>query len=364
MIRKFVQFVGLILCLFVYGCDDSANLDTLLTVAPDLIAPDTEGVVTDLTPEVWEKLRFVREFQMLQHLTGPPHYFWLLEGSPDYDPERDAAWHAAEETKIARIKVIQEELYNRHIDADGISIIGNEVTPDKYFVMARNILLILTSKHPRLREPLRDHFYFIVVGGVSMYKSVLTHRRHDAAYLSLVPEYPIHLLALDAALDPENTTIYYTPNPGCDSRGVTLDIGTRTPSGLVKRAGWCTSPVFFGEYYPHRTFVHEFIHALDHVMADIDPTFRETLKEAHRKSVFDEGLWFPFPINWRDDILQKVDGWAEWWPSVLELWFFETGPGLIFESHQDFEEYDPRITEIIRQWFPEVLFFNTAEYRL
>jgi hypothetical protein len=55
MIRKFVPFVGLILCLFVYGCDDSANLNTLLTVAPDLIAPDTEGVVTDLTPEVWEK---------------------------------------------------------------------------------------------------------------------------------------------------------------------------------------------------------------------------------------------------------------------------------------------------------------------
>ena len=68
MIRKFVPFVGLILCLFVYGCDDSANLDTLLTVAPDLIAPDTEGEVTDLTPEVWEKLRFNREFSFNEYL--------------------------------------------------------------------------------------------------------------------------------------------------------------------------------------------------------------------------------------------------------------------------------------------------------
>ena len=84
MIRKFVQFVLLIFCLFIFGCDDSANLDTLLTVAPDLITPDTQGLtddsanldkllaivpdlmapniageVTDLTPEVWEKLKFV-----------------------------------------------------------------------------------------------------------------------------------------------------------------------------------------------------------------------------------------------------------------------------------------------------------------
>ena len=361
MIRKFVQFVLLILCLFIFGCDDSANLDTLLTVAPDLIAPDTEGVVTDLTPEVWEKVRFVREFQMLQHLTGPGHYFWLLEGSPDYDPEKDAAWHAAEETKYARKKVIQEELYNRHIDADGISIIGNEVTPDKYFVMARNILLIMTSKHPRLREPLRDHFYFIVVGGAEFaVNPTYTYTKfRDAIYLTFVPEYAVHLLALDAALDPENTTIYYAPNPGCDSRGVTLDIGTRTPSGLVKRAGWCTSPVYFYYDYPHVTLVHEFIHALDHVMADIDPTFRETLKEAHRKSVLNEGLWWPEYI-WRDDILQKVDGYFEWFPELLELWFFEVGPGLTFESYQDFEEYDPRITEIIRQWFPEVSFRNIA----
>ena len=43
MIRKHVSFILLMLCLCVFGCDDSANLDTLLTVAPDIIAPDTEG---------------------------------------------------------------------------------------------------------------------------------------------------------------------------------------------------------------------------------------------------------------------------------------------------------------------------------
>ena len=92
MIRKHVSFILLMLCLCIFGCDDSANLDELLTVAPDLITPDTQGLtddsanldkllaivpdlmapniageVTDLTPEVWEKLKFVREFSFNEY---------------------------------------------------------------------------------------------------------------------------------------------------------------------------------------------------------------------------------------------------------------------------------------------------------
>ena len=40
--------------------------------------------------------------------------------------------------------------------------------------MARDIFLIMTSKNPRLREPLRDHFYVVIVGGFEEYW--LTHR--------------------------------------------------------------------------------------------------------------------------------------------------------------------------------------------
>ena len=357
MIRKSAQFVLLIFCLFIYGCDDNAN--TLLTVAPNLIAPDTQDVVTDLTPEAWEKVRYVREYDLFQHLTGPAHHFWLLEGHASYDPEKDKAYHEAEEAKIARVKEIQEDFYNRYIDADGISIIGNEVTPDKYFVMARNILLIMTSKHPRLREPLRDHFYFIIVGGAA--RSRVLREKSDGAYLSFVPEYTQHLKALDALLDPEDTTIYYTPLPTCNNRSLYAG-GPPTASGLLKRVGWCTSPVFFGYPYPHQTFVHELTHALYYIMFDIDPTFEEKLAEAHQNSVLNKGLWWPEYI-WRKDITQSVAGYIEWLPELLELWFFEVGPGLTFESYQDFEEYDPVITELIRQWFPEVS-FRIEDYKI
>ena len=340
MIRKFVPFVGLILCLFVYGCDDSANLNTLLTVAPDLIAPDTEGVVTDLTPEVWEKIRFVREFGVK-----------ISESLIEQYPERDDLKRTRRNWKeAARLKEMQEEFYNRYIDADGVSIVGNDHTPDKYFIMARNVLLIMMSKTPRLREPLRDNFYKIIVGGAS-YHPVLGERL-DTIYLHYVPE----LLIAGGG--------WFKPSCNVGWQGWDHLFEQHTSSGLLKVRGYCISPVFFGSHYPHRTFIHELIHALEYVMFDIDPTFKERLEEAHRNAM-DKGLWLEH--IWRDDI--KL-GYHEWFPEVLEIWFFNTGRGtkgwtvseFIFESYQDFEEYDPVVTELIRQWFPEVSFAGEASY--
>ena len=341
MIRKFVPFVGLILCLFVYGCDDSANLNTLLTVAPDLIAPDTEGVVTDLTPEVWEKIRFVREFGVK-----------ISESLIEQYPERDdlKASYEKKLEKAARLKEMQEEFYNRHIDADGVSIIGNEVTPDKYFIMARNILLIMMSKTPRLREPLRDNFYKIIVGGAR--HSPVLGPRLDGIYLYYLPE------LLIAGGD------WFKATCSGGWQGWDHLFEQHTSSGLLRVKGWCVSPVFHSSHYPYRTFIHELMHILEYVMFDIDPTFKERLEEAHRNAM-DKGLWLEH--IWRNDIKR---GYYEWWPEVLEIWFFNTGVGtkpwtvseFIFESYQDFEEYDPIVTKLIRQWFPEISFATEANY--
>lgn len=91
MIRKHVQFILLLfcLCLCAFVCDDNpidvitvppdtegltggltgsiTNLERLLTIVPDLMAPNIAGEVTDLTPEVWEKLKFNREINFNVH---------------------------------------------------------------------------------------------------------------------------------------------------------------------------------------------------------------------------------------------------------------------------------------------------------
>ena len=353
MIRKHVSFILLMLCLCVFGCDDSANLDELLTVVPDLIAPDTEGVVTDLTPEVWEKIKFVREFSlkhaekaMKRHLDNPNL------------PDRDFVieWYETEVAKVKYLEELQPEFYNRYIDADGIPIIGNEITLDKYFVMARDILLMMTSKNPRLREPLRDKFYLVIVGGTVQYWLA---ERSDRSYTQLFPDFQYFF---------ETTGKLLTKNT-CQTGGLTLDYGPRTSSGLVRVWGWCVSQIL-GRYedpfslprsgqpiitQPFSTFVHEVVHALERIMYDIDPTFEEKLLRAHKNSD-EKGLWGTPTIL------------PEWWAGATQKWFFHVHPEYttdftqrIFESTQDVIEYDPLAAELFLQWYPEISFINIAE---
>ena len=348
MIRKFVQFILLLfcLCLCAFVCDDSPNLNEIT------VPPDTQGVVTDLTPEVWEKVRFAREFWMLTHLKGPSHFYWNLAGSPDYDPEKDKAWHDAEEVRIARIKELEEAFFNRYIDADGVSIIGNEMTHDKYFIIARDIFLMMTSKNPRLREPLRDHFYLCIVGGLEADHRLVT--KSDESWTQLFPSLK-YLSEINRSIRSANT---------CVTGGVALNLGTRTSSGLTKVRGWCLSCVFGHPVLATYAnvldiYVHEISHGLERVMRNIDPTWDEKRLKAHKNS--DENDLWGSPTNTN-----------EWWAGVTRHWFFSVNPefttehknplyGSRFASHEDFAEYDPMTAALLRQWYPEISFTNLAD---
>ena len=338
MFRKHVSFILLMLCLCSFVCNDPINVIT--------VPPDTQDVVTDLTPEVWEKVKFVREFEMLAHLTGPAHHFWLLEGSPDYDPEKDKAYHEAEEAKIARIKELEELFFNRYIDADGVSIIGNEMTHDKYFVVARDIFLMMTSKVPRLREPYRDYFYLCIVGGREE-----DHRSVFSSDGFLVQAFPSEKYRQD---ENQGRNIRNTCNTGRVGREEI------TESGLRKLRGWCVSCVFGPYPYWHfRTYVHEISHGFETVMYEIDPTFKERRLKAHKNS--DENDLWGSPTNTN-----------EWWAAVTSYWFFNVSPefktleqrslyGERFASYEDFAEHDPMTAELLRQWYPEISFANIAD---
>ena len=352
MIRKHVLFILLLcLCLCAFVCGDDSNLDTLLTVAPDLIAPDTEGVVTDLTPEAWEKVRFVREYDLFQHLTGPEHHFWLLEGHADYDPEKDKARHEAAETRIAEIKEMEEAFFHKYIDADGISIIGNEMTHDKYFVMARDIFLMMTSKVPRLREPLRDHFYLCIVGGLEEdYRLVTRENDHwevtkgDSFMTQAFPSWRWHIVNVLGGRFSERNF--------CAKGSIPYVAGTS--SGLRKIRGWCVSGIFVE--YPFKTYVHEIGHALETIQYEIDPTFKERQLLAHKNSN-------------ENDLWGTPTSVIEWWAAITSYWFFNVNPafttlenvplyGPRFASYEEWAEYDPMTAELCRQWYPEISFTN------
>ena len=375
MIRKSVQFVLMIfcLCLCAFVCDDnpidvitvapgmqgltdsSANLDTLLSIVPDILAPNIAGEVTDLTPEVWEKLKFNREFSFNEYKTTVMRQEELQQELSDKDKASMQAWHDREVAKIKFLEVEQPKFYNRYIDADGVSIIGNEKTLDEYFVMARDIFLIMTSKHPRLREPLRDHFYIVITGGFEKY---WLSERSDQASPQLTPEHRF--------IDFYYGFIY--SNNTCQTGGLTLDYGPRTASGLVKVRGWCVSHVLHGyddlinpthshppAGDPLQTFVHEMVHAMQRIKINIDPTFEGRLTTAYEAYLARDPV-YPTTIR-------------EWWAGKTPRWFFRPHPeytnpyGLsLGYTTQDFIDRAPLLAELFLQWYPEISLTGMAKH--
>ena len=303
--------------------------------------------MTDLTPEVWEKIRYVREYELNLHLTGPAHHFWNLEGSATYDPEKDAAFIAEQEARIARIKELEEAFFNRYIDADGVSIIGNEMTHDKYFVIARDIFLMMTSKVPRLREPYRDYFYLCIVGGREE-----DHRSVFSTDSFLTQAFPSvkYQQDINQGWSARNT---------CNTRRVCCGRLHLTESGLRKITGWCVSCVFDGHpSIVFRTYVHEITHAFEQMQYEIDPTFEERLLLAHKNSN-------------ENDLWGNPTTVGEWWAAVTSYWFLNVSPEYatlkslgsdeLFVSHEAFVEYDPMTGELCRQWYPDISFANIAD---
>ena len=377
MIRKHVSFILLMLCLCAFVCDDNpidvitvppdtegltggltgsiTNLDRLLTIVPDLMAPNIAGEVTDLTPEVWEKLKFNREINFNVHQKN------VMRGEElqmEYSEKDKAAMKYTYDREVAKIKFLEVEqpkFYNRYIDADGVSIIGNEKTLDEYFVMARDIFLIMTSKNPRLREPLRDHFYIIITGGFEEYW--LTHRGH--------PESP-QLMPEQRFISKRNG--YLFARNTCVTGGLGYDYGLPRTASVVKVQGYCVSHVI-GRYddlinptrghpptysQPFWTFIHEIVHGIERIQKDIDPTFENRLIAAHERFLA------------TDPVHPTIIG--EWWAGVTPYWFIRDHPeyinpnGRSFHTAQDFIDRFPLLTELYLQWYPDVSLAGIAKY--
>ena len=61
---------------------------------------------------------------------------------------------------------LQKAYYKRYIDAGGIAIVGPDTLADEDLIYARNAIVVMTSKHPELRERLLSKhgtFYMVLV---------------------------------------------------------------------------------------------------------------------------------------------------------------------------------------------------------
>ena len=217
----------------------------------------------------------------------------------------------------------QKAYYKRYIDAGGIAIVGPETLADDDLIHARDIILVMTSRYPELRERLLS--------------------KHGTFYMVLVPYW-------DDMLDiPEKQfTWAYTRFRMGKTKDERISIpaacNTGRGPGSTSVFGFCFAPAYLnpfnGEHMirPGYTFTHEFAHALDYEMERLKPGHMDKLKEISAKY---------------DSI-----GWKEFWANyVVEIWFYSVGPhSSRFKTYEDFLEKHPypEAAKMADEWFPRI----------
>ncbi len=140
--NKLFGFV--ILCLCLYGCGDAETHRNQLTKL--LITGHSEVEVTDLPPEL-------KEFYQQKYNLRVRIATAALNDEDGFDA---AGIPIDKEDTQERLDQAQHILtyHTKYIDAGGIAIIGSDDVRDEQFYAAREIILLMTSKRPELREPL------------------------------------------------------------------------------------------------------------------------------------------------------------------------------------------------------------------
>ena len=188
----------------------------------------------------------------------------------------------------------------KHIDVEGIVIIGSDKVNDKAFYTAKNIILKLTSKHPQIRGELEGYECCLVAPGESV-----------ASYLGLDENNPMY--AFGCSLPPTN-----------------------------KFLGRCASVIEWEGEPNIGIFTHQFAYAIMYVIPRFNPSFLDLLNQAYGRAQ-ELGTWGNEQISF---------GVQKYWAEGVRLWCHDIREGGRFETEEAFREHDPRLAGILDEWLP------------
>ena len=293
----------LVICFCGYGCSDENIQATLLSVSTPSAVDDITGVPPEIQELLWDnREELVEELSSAEQDETQPE--WLAE----------ALKHRLCESEQQRL------YYTKYIDAGGIAIMGNSEVTDQEFLIARDILLRMTAKHPELRQ---------LLSPANGYRAILV---------------ALSALVLDV---PEFTC-----------KGETSDISRGGFFFSISRIG--VDPLFIEVGYPieeadyWNVLVHEFAHSIHYrlkttssrIKALGDPTFDNRLEKAYQRAV-ELGTWKG---------RYAATNHKEYWAEGVRMWYYGIGVGREFKRHEDFAARDPRLAELLSEWFHEAPF--------
>ena len=226
----------------------------------------------------------------------------------------------------AALEAEQRAFYTKCIDAGGIAILSDARVADRYLIEARQVVLIMTSRYPALRDRLKvaHGFYLILYKPATGYDDI-----------SFVPEF----------------------------FGTLGDYGTYHEQGMCRQPfsfmadagvkGYCTASVDDENFGRMRILTHEFAHALDQEMERLRPGFWERVNQAYQQAKASDAyrnLWDPYIVT---------ENSREYWAEGVVIWYYGIGQDREFETHEAFAAVDPLLYGLLSEWFDKGRFPRT-----
>lgn len=325
--RRLLLFLLLIVCLPVVGCDD--NVDIGLVAEQIQSLTEQSAIQTTLPDEVLAAMRLQAERMdetVKRHLEIDPDNAGFPANATAEDIQRMKADILNRKQKYIEkgihemdFHALQKAFYTQYIDAGGIAIVANEKVEDVFLYAARDAILIMTSKHPKIRDRLLS--------------------KHGKFYMVLIAEkddfYDMPELQLNSLIV-NDEYIWFTGSLRLSSG----DSDTQTGFGyaIVRHGSACP---------PINVFIHEFAHVLEWEIEYHQPGFRDRVVETFEAAD-------KLPNDSSDTLYRNAP--HEYWAEGVELWFRN------LHFTQQLIEKHPVLSELIAEWFPKVDCIEDSEW--
>lgn len=221
-----------------------------------------------------------------------------------------------------------DPFYQKYVDAGGIPVLASTKVPDIALLVVRDIINTMLSTRSDLRASMvARNWRTGVIAEVEMTMDIPEYgsmKRPGAP-----PEEPI----MQADRD-------YHANR---SRGLGGNPTTGAEENILGYPGT--------RYYGEHIFVHEFAHAIHRAIRDVDPEMMQEIRDAYEAAMaankyrHEDGRGHYATTNAN-----------EYWAEGVQWWFFSNygecfAGGVKVESPEEFEAYDPVLSELIGRVF-------------